>query len=106
MNPLIQLPQRPGAPGAPVVPVPPVPVEDYITKQEVAKRMRKPVRTVEAWMREGIIPFYKVKQACRFRWSEIQEHWAARYRVVLKRPLPPPVQIQPSAGSPANGGRR
>ena len=104
MNPLIQLPQRPGAPGAPVAPVPPVPVEDYITKQEVAKRMRKPVRTVEAWMREGIIPFYKVKQACRFRWSEIQEHWAARYRVVLKRQLPPPVQ--PPTGNPANAGRR
>ena len=100
----MQFPQRPGATVTPVVPPPPVPVEDYITKKEVAKRMRKPVRTVEAWMREGIIPFYKVKQACRFRWSEIQEHWAARYRVVLKRPLPPPVQ--PPTGNPTNAGRR
>jgi len=55
--------------------------EPFITKQEVGSRMRKPVRTIEDWMRRRIIPFYKVGQAVRFRWSEVQAHFAARYRV-------------------------
>jgi excisionase family DNA binding protein len=43
--------------------------------------MRKSVRAVEAWMREGSIPFYRLGQAVRFRWSEVQAHFAAQYRV-------------------------
>ena len=87
----IQVPQRP------VATVPSAPIEDYITKEEVARRLRKPVRTVDAWMREGIVPFYKVKQAVRFRWSEVQAHWAARYQVCPKRSFPAPTQ--PLTGS-------
>ena len=82
----IQRPVQPGQP--PVAAVPPASVEEFITKREVARRLRKPVRTLDAWMTEGILPFYKVKHAVRFRWSEVQAHWAARYRVCPKRPLP------------------
>jgi excisionase family DNA binding protein len=55
--------------------------EPFITKEEVARRMRKPVRGIEEWMRRGIVPFYKVGQAVRFRWSEVQAQFARRYRV-------------------------
>ena len=82
MNTPIQLTQRP------VAAVTPVSTEDYLTKEEVARRLRTPLRTVERWMREGILPFYRVKVSVRFRWSEIQAHWAARYQVCRKRPLP------------------
>ena len=82
MIPLIQAAQRP------VVAVPPSSAEEYITKHEVARRMRTPVRTVDRWMGEGIIPFYKVKRSVRFRWSEVQAHWAARYRLCPKRNFP------------------
>ena len=53
--------------------------EPFVTKEEVAKGMRKSVRAVEAWMREGCIPFYRLGQAVRFRWSEVQAHFAARH---------------------------
>ena len=56
-------------------------VEPFITKQEVGSRLRKPVRTIEDWMRRRIIPFYKIGQAVRFRWIEVQAHFAANYRV-------------------------
>lgn len=56
-------------------------VESFITKQEVGSRLRKPVRTIEDWMRRRMIPFYKIGQAVRFRWSEVQAHFAVNYRV-------------------------
>jgi len=90
----IQAPQRPAAA------VSSAPIEDYITKQEVARRLRKPVRTVDAWMREGIVPFYKVKHAVRFRWSEIQAHWAARYRLCPKRNFPALTQLPADFSKP------
>ena len=55
--------------------------EAFITKEEVARLIQRPVRTVEDWMRRRLIPFYKLGQAPRFRWSEVQAHFAARYRV-------------------------
>jgi excisionase family DNA binding protein len=60
--------------------------EPFVTKEEVAKGMRKSVRAVEAWMREGCIPFYRLGQAVRFRWSEVQAHFAARHRVAAVGP--------------------
>lgn len=60
--------------------------EPFITKGEVARRLRKPVRTVEDWMQRRVIPFYKLGQAVRFRWSEIQAHFAACYRVAAEEP--------------------
>jgi excisionase family DNA binding protein len=55
--------------------------EPFITKYEVASRLRKSVRTIEEWMHLRLIPFYKVGQGVRFRWSEVQAHFAKRYRV-------------------------
>jgi excisionase family DNA binding protein len=48
-------------------------VEGFIGKTEVAKRLGKHVRTVETWMREGVLPYYKVRHAVVFRWSEVVE---------------------------------
>ena len=55
---------------------------------EAATESKDPYVLQSARMSEGILPFYKVKHAVRFRWSEVQAHWAARYRVCPKRPLP------------------
>jgi excisionase family DNA binding protein len=55
--------------------------EPFITKEEVARRMRKPVRTIENWMREHRIPFYRVGHSVRFRWSDVQVHFDRWYRV-------------------------
>ena len=56
-------------------------LEPFLTKEEVARLMRKPVRTIEAWMERYSLPSYKMGQAVRFRWSEIQAFLAAHHHV-------------------------
>jgi len=59
--------------------------EDFISKKEVARRLDKTVRTVENWMERGILPYYKLGRTVSFRWSEIEAHLMAKYRVVSRR---------------------
>ena len=59
-------------------------VEGYIDKHEVARRIGKTVRTVDTWMAEGWIPFYKVGRTVCFRWSEVDQHIQAHFRVCLR----------------------
>jgi excisionase family DNA binding protein len=68
--------------------------EPFITKEEVARRMRKPVRTIENWMREHRIPFYRVGHSVRFRWSDVQVHFNKCYRVA---PIEPEDEGKPAA---------
>jgi excisionase family DNA binding protein len=53
----------------------------FITKVEVARRLQKQVRTVDNWMRKGILPYYKIGRSVCFRWDEIEEQLAKRCRV-------------------------
>jgi hypothetical protein len=46
-------------------------LEEFITKEEVARRLKKTTRTVENWQRRGYIPFVKVQQSVLFRWSSV-----------------------------------
>ena len=46
--------------------------EVFINKAETARRLGCGIRTVDAWMRLGIVPFYKVSKRVMFRWSEVQ----------------------------------
>ena len=55
--------------------------EPFIDKAEVAGRLGKKPRTVDAWMKRGILPFYKVGHSVMFRWSEVQDHLARTYKV-------------------------
>jgi len=56
------------------------PPEGYLTKVEVAQRMKKCARTIENLMAKGL-PHYKIGRAVIFRWSEVEAHLAANYRV-------------------------
>ena len=58
--------------------------EGYIDKRECAKRIGKTVRTVDTWMAEGRIPFYKIGRTVCFRWSEVDAHIQAHFRVCLR----------------------
>jgi excisionase family DNA binding protein len=58
--------------------------EAYIDKRELARRIGKTVRTVDTWMAEGWIPFYKVGRTVCFRWSEVDQHIRAHFRVGLR----------------------
>ncbi len=61
-------------------------VEGYIPKIIVAQRMKKSVRCIEGWMKAGLLPYYKVRGATLFRWSEIEEHLRQTCRVCRSSP--------------------
>jgi hypothetical protein len=55
--------------------------EPYIGKEDVALRLGRTVRAVEALMSQGLIPYYKFDSKTSFRWSEIQTALAETCRV-------------------------
>ncbi|MBA4148490.1 MAG: hypothetical protein H0X66_10290 [Verrucomicrobia bacterium] len=55
--------------------------EEFIEKQEVARRLNKTLRTVDNYMRRRWIPYYKIGRSVSFKWSEIEAHLAATCRV-------------------------
>ena len=55
--------------------------EGFIKKGEVARRLQKQVRTVDNWMKRGLLPYYKIGRSVSFRWSEVEEHLRDTCRV-------------------------
>ena len=62
------------------------PPEEFIDKREVGRRLRVALRTVEVWMRQGILPYYKVGNMVRFKWSEIECHLSQHCRISYAGP--------------------
>lgn len=56
-------------------------MEPYLDKAEIARRLGKSKRTVDDWMRRGLLPHYKLGRSVVFRWSDIQRHFDTHYRV-------------------------
>ena len=52
--------------------------EPLITKQRLAEIVGVHERTVEQWMRRGVVSYLKVGGAVRFRWSEVDRELDAR----------------------------
>jgi excisionase family DNA binding protein len=72
----------------PALPLKPAPApEPFIDKLEVAARLGVRPRTVDDWMKRGLIPYYKPGHYVRFRWSEIQVFLAQNSRV-CRREIP------------------
>jgi len=55
--------------------------EPFIGKREVARRLGKTVRTVDNWMRRGMLPYYKCHRTVAFRWSEVQRFMREQFQV-------------------------
>jgi excisionase family DNA binding protein len=55
--------------------------EVFIDKPEVAKRMKRTVRTIDNLMKRRLIPFYKIGRSVSFKWSEIESHLRNTCRV-------------------------
>ena len=55
--------------------------EGYITKCEVARRLKKTERTIEHWQRKGILPFVKAGRSVLFKWSDVEAHLQQNFRV-------------------------
>ena len=58
--------------------------EPYIDKAEVARRLRKQVRTIDNWMRDGKLPYFKIGRSVNFKWSDVEAYLAANFRVVRR----------------------
>jgi excisionase family DNA binding protein len=58
--------------------------EGYITKEEVARRLKKAVRTIENWQRKGLLPFVKMERSVLFSWPDVVEHLQRNFRVCRK----------------------
>ena len=61
--------------------------ECLIDKVELARRVGRKVRTVNYWMAQGRIPYFKVGQAVLFKWSDVEAHLQQTFRV-CRRNLP------------------
>jgi len=57
------------------------PYEGYIDKRELARRLGRTVRSVDTYMAKGMVPFYKWGRTVAFKWSEVDAHIKAYYRV-------------------------
>jgi excisionase family DNA binding protein len=60
--------------------------EGFIGKVEVARRIGKTVRTVDEWMKRGILPYYKPDRSVLFRWADVEQHIIANYLVKRAKP--------------------
>jgi hypothetical protein len=61
------------------------PSDGYMVKSELATRLRNTPRTVERWMRLGIIPYIKIGKGRRatvlFRWPDVEARLKAKFGV-------------------------
>ena len=55
--------------------------EAFINKAEVGRRLHIQARTIDDWMKRGLLPYYKVGRSVRFRWTEVQRHLAETCRI-------------------------
>jgi len=60
--------------------------EGFIGKAEVARRIGKTVRTVDAWMKRGILPYYKPDRSVLFRWTDVEQHIVGNYLIETSKP--------------------
>jgi predicted DNA-binding transcriptional regulator AlpA len=47
--------------------------EDLLVKRQVAAKIQRSVRTVDAWMRQGKLPYLKIGKTVLFRWPDVLE---------------------------------
>ena len=58
--------------------------EGYINKRECARRLGRTVRSIDTYMAAGIVPYYKLGRTVAFKWSEVDQHIQAHFRVCLR----------------------
>ena len=65
----------------------PSPADSFISKTEVARRLGKTARTIEHWMKRGVIPYLKLGKGRRatvlFKWTDIEAHLKSHFGVTI-----------------------
>ncbi|MHC1769884.1 MAG: helix-turn-helix domain-containing protein [Verrucomicrobiia bacterium] len=52
--------------------------QEYLTKQEIAERLRKTTRTIDFWMKKGLLPYIKLGHSILFHWPSVVNSLSAR----------------------------
>ena len=60
--------------------------EPFIGKAEVARRLKKSLRTIDHWIKLGILPYYKINRSILFKWSDIEACLEKSCRVRTMQP--------------------
>ena len=58
--------------------------EGYISKKELIRLLNCSLRSINEWMSEGRIPFYKFGKRVGFKWSEVESTLRNTCRVYRK----------------------
>jgi len=58
--------------------------EPFINKEEIARRLGKTLRTVDNWMKRGILPYFKIGRSVVFKWSDVEAHLSQTCRVARR----------------------
>ncbi|HTG45409.1 MAG TPA: hypothetical protein VK633_12845 [Verrucomicrobiae bacterium] len=57
--------------------------EGYITKFDVAQRLKKGLRTIDRWRVVGLIPYHKMGKFVYFKWDEVEKQLAEVTKVQM-----------------------
>jgi hypothetical protein len=55
--------------------------DEFVTKRELAARLKVTIRTIENWQRAGFLPYVKISSVVLFHYPEIVEHLKANFKV-------------------------
>jgi hypothetical protein len=53
---------------------------EFLTKPEIAERLKKTPRTIEIYMAEGLLPYVKLRHSTLFHWPTVVESLKARMK--------------------------
>lgn len=56
-----------------------------LNKVQIAERLSVTVRTIENWMDQGKIPYYKLGKIVRFDWDEVWLIWQSKLHHTRKQ---------------------
>jgi len=59
---------------------------EFISKKELAWRLRVTVRTISNWQGRGLVPFVKCRRAIYYDWNAVAAHLRARARLRVCTP--------------------
>jgi len=82
-----ETPRQPAAETAALQP------QEFLSKHELAQRLKRALRTVERWQRQGIIPYVKCGHAVMFNWPDVVAHLEKNFRVCPQRCFGGPVRL-------------
>lgn len=55
--------------------------DEFISKKELAARLKVNVRTIERWQHDDLLPYFKVGTVVLFNWPEVVERLKTNFKV-------------------------